>query len=522
MAKNRHATLTANKNTIPWWRNLHSRVLSLLLRLTKIEAAILAFMVCSVALGLGNSLQSNSTTASIEDVIESSKIEDAKSPSNTGRTVIALSLPGQNNISKPVSEQTAYYQQAKFTSDASIAASDHSQAQPSQPEALKPVAAAPAIEKESTKAKHIHQTLKKGDNLSMVFDRVGLNARDVYQVVQAGDEGKALTRMFPGEQLEFVLGEDDQLEKVIRIKSPLESIHFIRNSSDDKTQFEINRVTRTPDIRKVYRSAFVNDSLSLSAQRADVSQSITMNMANIFGGVIDFVLDVRNGDQFTVVYEEHYLDGEKIDEGNIIAASYSNRGTTYNAFRYTDPDGDTGYYNEDGVSMRKAFLRAPLDFTRISSSFNLRRLHPITKVVKPHRGIDYAAPRGTPVFSAGDGRVSESGRSKANGNYVFIKHGESYTTKYLHLHRRSVKKGQRVKQGQIIGQVGCTGLCSGPHLHYEFLVSGVHRNPRTILKKLPKAKRLNANLKADFMASIESTQLQLASYSSHIKLASAQ
>ncbi|HCX27145.1 MAG TPA: peptidase M23 [Cellvibrionales bacterium] len=522
MAKNRHATLTANKKTAPQWRNLHSRVLSLLLKLTKIEAAILAFAVCSVALGLGNSLQSDPSTASIEEVIESSKTEDTKSPINTDRTTIALALPSQNSIPKTDTEQAAYYSQAKFTIDSNTVQADFSPAPLSQPASPKSVAAAATAEQSSTAVKRIHQTLKKGDNLSMVFDRVGLNARDVYQVVQSGNEGKALTRMFPGEKLEFVLGENNQLEQVIRVKSPLESIHFIRNIAGDKTYFEINRVTRTADIRKVYRSAFINDSLSLSAQRADVSQSITMNMANIFGGVIDFVLDVRNGDQFTVVYEEHYLDGEKIDEGNIIAASYSNRGTTYNAYRYTDPDGDTGYYNEDGVSMRKAFLRAPLDFTRISSSFNLRRLHPITKVVKPHRGIDYAAPRGTPVFSAGDGRVSASGRSKANGNYVFIKHGESYTTKYLHLHRRSVKKGQRVKQGQIIGQVGCTGLCSGPHLHYEFLVNGVHRNPRTILKKLPKAKRLNANLKAEFMASIESTQLQLASYSSHIKLASAQ
>ncbi|MGB1192357.1 MAG: peptidoglycan DD-metalloendopeptidase family protein, partial [Pseudomonadales bacterium] len=370
--------------------------------------------------------------------------------------------------------------------------------------------------------KTIQQTLKKGDNLSMVFERVGLNGRDVYQVVQSGSEGKALTRMFPGEQLEFVFSEGKQLEKVIRIKSPLESIHFVRNTSGEKTYFTIDTVTRTPDIKRVYRSALIDDSLSLSAQRADVSQSITMNMANIFGGVIDFVLDVRKGDQFTVVYEEHYLDGEKIDEGNIIAAQYINRGTTYNAYRYSDPDGDTGYYNEDGISMRKAFLRAPLDFTRISSGFNLRRMHPITKQVKPHRGIDYAAPRGTPVFSVGDGRVVASSRTRANGNYVFIKHGESYTTKYLHLHRRSVTKGQRVKQGQIIGQVGCTGLCSGPHLHYEFLVNGVHRNPRTILKKLPKAKRLNASLKSDFLASIASTQLQLANYSSQVKFAKAQ
>ena len=534
MAKNRHATLTANKNATPWWRNLHSRALSLLLRLTKIEAAILAFAVCSVALGLGNSLQSDAPTPLIEEVIESSNTADVKSPINNGRTTIALTLPDQagiqlKSVSRSAHEQAAVYTQAKFTTSsnpvnlnaASLNTAPLNAAKSDIAQAITPDTAS-IKERTANPTKRIQQTLKKGDNLSMVFDRVGLNARDVYQVVESGSEGKALTRMFPGEQLEFVLGENDQLEQVIRIKSPLESIHFIRTTVNEKTRFDINRVTRTPIVRKVYRSAFINDSLSLSAQRADVSQSITMNMANIFGGVIDFVLDVRNGDQFTVVFEEHYLDGEKIDEGNIIAASYTNRGTEYNAFRYTDPDGDTGYYNEDGVSMRKAFLRAPLDFTRISSSFNLRRLHPITKVVKPHRGIDYAAPRGTPIFSTGDGRVSASGRSKANGNYIFIKHGEAYTTKYLHLHRRSVNKGQRVKQGQIIGQVGCTGLCSGPHLHYEFLVNGVHRNPRTILKKLPKAKRLDKSLKADFMASIESTQLQLASYTSHMKLASAQ
>ena len=518
MAKYRHATPIVDKNTNSWWRTLRSRIFSLLLKLNRIEAAVLTLAVCSVALGLGNSLQSNPDTPSIEEVISSSasltpsvltEDSDSQAPSSNGRTVIALGLPDNTNVTSAISSasnnnQPSQYKQASFIVNTSI---------------QKPAAA--VIEAPTKPNKHIQQTIKKGDNLSMVFERVGLNGRDVYQVVQSGSEGKALTRMFPGEQLEFVLSEGNQLEQVIRVKSPLESIHFVRNASGEKTHFDINRVTRQPDIKKVYRSASINDSLSLSAQRADVSQFITMNMANIFGGVIDFVLDVRKGDQFTVVYEEHYLDGEKIDEGNIIAAQYINRGTTYNAYRYTDPDGDTGYYNEEGISMRKAFLRAPLDFTRISSGFNMRRMHPITKQVKPHRGIDYAAPRGTPVFSAGDGRVIASARSRANGNYVFIKHGESYTTKYLHLHKRSVSKGQRVKQGQIIGQVGCTGLCSGPHLHYEFLVGGVHRNPRTILKKLPKAKRLNASLKSDFLASISSTQLQLANYSSQIKLASA-
>lgn len=171
--------------------------------------------------------------------------------------------------------------------------------------------------------------------------------------------------------------------------------------------------------------------------------------------------------------------------------------------------------------MRKAFLRAPLDFTRISSGFNLKRLHPIFKTNKPHRGTDYAASRGTPVYSAGDGRVVQSGYSKSNGNFVVINHGTNYTTKYLHLNKRAVKKGQKVKQKKIIGWVGSTGYATGPHLHYEFLVNGVHRNPRTILKKLPKAKSIEASEKANFVAQIKGVQLQLAAYNNHHRLATA-
>ncbi|MBT8149615.1 MAG: peptidoglycan DD-metalloendopeptidase family protein, partial [Pseudomonadales bacterium] len=261
-------------------------------------------------------------------------------------------------------------------------------------------------------------------------------------------------------------------------------------------------------------------SLSRAAEKAGLSAATTMNMANIFGGVMDFALDVRSGDRFTVIYEEHYLQGKKIKDGVIVAAQYVNNGTSFNAFRYEHSNGEVGYYNEEGVSMRKAFLRAPLDFTRVSSSFNMKRLHPITKKVKPHRGIDYAARRGTPVYTVGDGRVVKSGYSKANGKYVVIKHGESYTTKYLHLDRRSVKRGQRVKQGQVIGNVGCTGLCTGPHLHYEFLAHGVHRNPRTIIKKLPKAKKLAKSERHAFANATDRTREILQHFSQQFELAS--
>ena len=235
--------------------------------------------------------------------------------------------------------------------------------------------------------------------------------------------------------------------------------------------------------------------------------------------MIDFVLDPRKGDSFHLIYEELYLDGEKYKDGTIIAASFTNQGETFKAYRYRDSQGDVSYYNEDGVSMRKAFLLAPVDFTRISSNFNPNRLHPIYKTKRPHRGTDYAAPTGTPVFAAGDGRVSRAGYSRANGNYVFIQHGEQYVTRYLHLHKRKVKQGQRVSQSQVIGTVGATGAATGPHLHYEFLMNGVHRNPRTIHKKLPKAKSLPKTEMAQFRQATHKASEQLASLRSNNTLA---
>lgn len=366
------------------------------------------------------------------------------------------------------------------------------------------------------KVRNIVRMIKPGDTLSEVFDSVGLSANDVFTITNSGDEGKALVKMFPGESLAFEFAQGDTLVRVSRDKSPLETIHFTPSQSG----FDVERITRTPDIKRVNHSGIVEHSLSRAAEKAGLPASTTMNMANIFGGVMDFVLDVRSGDRFTVIYEEHYLNDKKFKDGAIIAAQYVNNGMTYNAFRYVHENGDVGYYNEEGISMRKAFLRAPLDFTRVSSSFNLKRLHPITKQVKPHRGIDYAAKRGTPIFSVGDGRVVTSGYSKANGNYIVVKHGEAYTTKYLHLHKRNVNRGQRVKQGQIIGQVGCTGLCTGPHLHYEFLVNGVHRNPRTIIKKLPKAKKLAGAEMPSFTQATASTNEILQHFSNQFELAS--
>lgn len=357
--------------------------------------------------------------------------------------------------------------------------------------------------------------IQKGDNLSKIFLRASLTATDVHNIVSNSEHSSELLKLQPGQKLAFQIDQQGQLQELQYIQNRLETTAFKR----DGDSFTSSHLRRQPEIRQNYSSAIITSSLYRAAQNSGLSQNLIMELANVFGGVIDFIYDVRVGDNFTVLYEERYLDDEKTGNGPILAAQFSNRGNTYSAYRYVHSDGSIGYYNEEGVSMRKAFLRAPLDFTRISSGFNLKRLHPIFKTTKPHRGIDYAASRGTPIYAAGDGRVARAGYSKANGNYVIINHGTKYQTKYLHLHKRHVRKGQKVKQRQVIGTVGSTGYATGPHLHYEFLMNGTHRNPSTILKKLPKAKSINSRDREQFLAQIEGLQLQLAAYSSHSRLA---
>ena len=349
------------------------------------------------------------------------------------------------------------------------------------------------------------EIVRSGDNLSLIFARAGFSERDVYQVSSA-DGGRALRKIFPGETIAFLKDESNELVKVKHVQSRLKWTTFSRSGS----QYSAQTVERSPETRERSATMRIASSLFTAGQQAGLSSRVIMDLAGVFGGVVDFALDPREGDTIELVYEEQYLDGEKFADGDIIAAAFTNKGETYEAYRYTDAAGDTSYYDEQGISMRKAFLKAPVDFTRVSSNFNPNRLHPIYKTKRPHRGTDYAAPRGTPVYAAGDGRVVEAGYSRANGNYVFIQHGESYKTHYLHLDKRRVKKGERVEQGGVIGTVGSTGAATGPHLHYEFLVNGVHRNPRSVHKILPKAKSLPNTEMARFSSAIKAPVQELA------------
>ena len=359
------------------------------------------------------------------------------------------------------------------------------------------------------------QRVASGDNLSTLFQRAKLSPIDVYKV-SSSKAGKALRNLYPGETFRFGVNSDGLLAELHYIKSPLEShIFTYKNGS-----YIAEQKLRQPEVLLSYREGVIKDSLYMSGKQANLPDKLIMELDNIFGWDIDFVFDIRRGDSFSLTYEDRYLEGEKLETGNIIAASFTNRGKTYQAVRYTNSKGRSNYYTPEGRSMRKAFLRTPLDIFRISSGFNLRRKHPIHKKIKAHRGVDYAAPRGTPVYSAGDGKVIAAGYSKANGNYVFVQHGQTYTTKYLHLNRKKVRKGQTVRQRQLIGTVGSTGYATGPHLHYEFLVNGVHRNPRTV--KLPQSQPIAKAEKAAFLKATKSRLAKLAEYQQPTQLASAQ
>ncbi|PCK07630.1 MAG: peptidase M23 [Alteromonadaceae bacterium] len=368
-----------------------------------------------------------------------------------------------------------------------------------------PIRMDPLREPRANDTRNITQVVRSGDNLSKIFKRAGLNDKQMMQLIHGHPKAKRLTSLYPGHKITFEISNDQKLVSLHYQLNKLDSFSFKNTAS----KYEYAEVSRTADIKLAHGAATIKQSLYNAGVDARLSDGLIMSFAEIFGWDVDFALDIRTGDHFKIVYEEKFLDGEKIGYGAILAAEFTNQGDTFRAVRYTDKSGQSSYYTPDGKSMRKAFLRAPLDFRRISDNFNPRRLHPVHKTVRAHRGTDYAADRGTPVWASGDGKVIRSGYSRANGNYVFIQHGNNIKTKYLHLHKRMVKTGQRVRQKQKIGTVGSTGYATGPHLHYEFLTNGVHRNPRTILNKLPKAQSIDAKALPRFLAQTQTLAAQL-------------
>lgn len=332
--------------------------------------------------------------------------------------------------------------------------------------------------------------VQQGDNLSAIFTKVGLSDQDLFRVLNSSDEAKVLNKLYPGYKLDFMIPNAGELEQLRVLKSPLEGYLFTRLNSS----YQVESILKEAQIQHSFKVGTISDSLFMAGQREQIPAIHIMEMANIFGGVIDFILDPRTDDEFSILYEEEFLDGEFIGNGQILATQFINQGKTFTAVRYVNAQGEIGYYNPEGESMRKAFLRSPLDVFRISSNFNPNRRHPILNTIRAHKGTDYAAPRGTPIRATSDGRVSRASRYGSFGNLVILEHNGGFETKYAHLSKygNGIKRGARVRQGDIIGYVGSTGGATGPHLHYEFLMSGVHKNPRTIIDKLPKAESIDS------------------------------
>ena len=352
----------------------------------------------------------------------------------------------------------------------------------------------------------VSHTIKSGDTLSSIFSKLEIHSQ-LKPILSDKTAADTLRSIYPG-QIIKVSKQDGKLQKLVYEPNDKESLYV--NKSDEG--YVVSRMEHPVEKRINRASTSIQDSLFMAGRKSGLSDNITMELAGIFGWDIDFALDIRTGDQFTVLYEELFREGEKVGDGAIIAAEFTNQGRTYQAIRYQRPDGETDYYSPDGRSMRKAFLRTPVNFTRISSRFNLKRKHPILNKVRAHKGVDYAAPKGTPVKSVGDGKVVFKGRKGGYGRVIIVQHGTKYSTLYAHLnsYNKKTKVGARVKQGQTIGYVGMSGLATGPHLHYEFRVNGVHRNPLSV--KLPAAEPLPKKFMADFNNHSETLLSQLDLY----------
>ena len=335
--------------------------------------------------------------------------------------------------------------------------------------------------------------VEKNNTLIELLDEAGLSNKYIRALIKAKGSEK-LANLKTGDKLEVEINRD-QIPKNIFLSS--DGLNGI-NASFNNGLFSIYKVSREPDVLERFASVEIEDSLYQSALESDIPDSVIMDLVYIFGWDIDFIFDIRPGDSFDLLYEEYFLKGNKVKNGDIKAARFKRGKKVYTAVRYFLENDQKEFFSIRGKNVEKAFLRSPVEFSYISSKYNLKRKHPILNKIKAHTGVDYAAPPGTPVRTTGDGTISFRGNNGGYGKLIEIKHSEDYSTRYAHLSRykKDLKVGDKVSQGEIIGYVGRTGRATGPHLHYEFRVNGMHTNPLTV--KLPAAKPINEKEKDSF------------------------
>ncbi|MFV2093484.1 MAG: M23 family metallopeptidase [Hyphomicrobiales bacterium] len=359
--------------------------------------------------------------------------------------------------------------------------------------------------------------INRGDTLGALLGARGLYSNPVREAITQNASSLSLQNLRVGRTLR--LGVDAQGKLNELIYEPNNNVAVLMQRTSDGG-YSAKSVTRLYETRQIYISATIDESLYQAGKKAGLSDRLVMDIAAIFGWDIDFAMDLRRGDRFTAIYEENYWRGEKIREGRIVAADFVNGGRVFRAIGIRDETGQLNYYTPGGKSMQRQFLKNPVRFTHISSRFSKGRYHPILKRWRAHRGVDYAARRGTPVRATATGRILEKRWKGGYGRTVMIRHGGKYNTLYAHLsrYRRGLRPGSLVKQGDVIGYVGSSGLATGPHLHYEFRVYGVHRNPLTV--RVPRSRPISNNLVADFQRTTQQLSEKLDRINDRVRLAS--
>lgn len=348
--------------------------------------------------------------------------------------------------------------------------------------------------------------IKRGDKLTTVFEQIGVGVHQAQKILALGGEASALSRLDPGDKLKIKVGAEGRLQELLYDINPARTLHIVKEGP--VSDFQTNTVEHPLERRIARVSGAVGRSLPLAGKKAGLPGNLAKELPAIF----DSAADVHRGDRFAVLYEEFYAQGEKIRNGAILAAELVNRGETLRAVRFTDGKGRSSYYTPEGKRIRKSFLSTPVESAHISSGFSLGRLHPILNTIRAHNGIDYAAPIGTPVKAASDGTVSFIGNKAGYGKTVILQHGKQYSTLYAHLSRypADLTLGAQVAQGRVIGYVGQSGLATGPHLHYEFRVNDVYRNPLTA--NIARVESIERRYKADFARQAQELTAQLESF----------
>lgn len=450
----------------PGFSSIH--VLILIVSLGVISS-LLMFMSADASVNKNSTLQAR--TSSIETALE-----------ETSRITLPLSIPQDTN-----------------PADKPAPAFSGNQAEAQTSDNIKP-----GVIQNENNSQWLSVKVKAGDALASIFKRHQLKPRELHEIMSLGKDTALLKNLRPGDVFKFQIDEDQHLQKLVYEISPLRSLHIQRQEQGFAAAIQVRSIEK----RTNYAIGQIDSSLFEAGKEAGLSDTLIMKMVNIFGWDIDFALDIRKGDQFALIYEEQFLNGRKISDGAILAAEFINQGRTYRALRFTDAGNHSDYYTPEGLSMRKAFLRTPVDFRRISSRFG-KRHHPVLNKMRLHKGVDYAARSGTPIKASGDGKVIFRGKKGGYGRTVIIQHGGRYSTLYAHMSRfkKGVFAGKRVKQGQIIGYVGRSGRATGSHLHYEFRVNGVHRNPLTI--RLPNAAPIKKQFRASFARAANALLAQL-------------